>query len=331
MEDFRYRVRHVEGSIPVSVIDAEGALDSYTSEKLQQVFKELFADAKYCVVLNFQGLKYMSSAGIGLIVEQMEVARAHQGDIKLAHIPQKIEKVLDICGATKLLEVCRDEETAVKRFGQETIVARSSDFPREVTCPACQHAARIPSSDLYKCTKCTEVFYVDAKGAATSLKKIEGGEAKTLSRKIEMNIQSDLNFVQSIKTFIRDVIAKDGFQEDHVADVELAVDEALTNVVEHAYQFDDSRFMGVTLVLEDERLVVTVTDFGKVFAPKESATEEVVDDFTKRLRRGRGRLLIKKLMDEVEYETIPGVQNKLVMVKYRKKDPRGGFVPLSND
>jgi len=297
MEDFRYRIRKGNLDAHVAVLDAEGALDSYTSEKLQEALKQLFDAGTYHVVLNLQGLKYMSSAGIGLIVEQMEVARAHNGDIKLAQVSAKIEKVLDICGATKLIQLFKEEDTAVKQFSQRTVVQEAIEFPRDVKCPACGQVSRVSSPDIYKCGKCSEVCYVDPKGTVSALKQMpmEGGEPKAITRKVELNIQSDLSFIQSIKLFLKDLLMKDGFDEEVSSDIELAVDEALTNVVEHAYQFDDSRFFGMTILLQEDRLTVTVTDFGKSHAPRDAATEEVVDDFTKRLRRGRGKLLIKKL------------------------------------
>jgi len=328
MEGFRYRVRQAGTSPGVTVLDAEGALDSYTCETLQLAFKRLFDDGSCRVVMNLQGLQYLSSAGIGLLIEQMEIARSRHGDIKLVHVPPKIEKVLDMCGATKLLEVFKDEDAALQSFTSSPSRLSASPFPREAACPACGHQAQVPSPDVYKCLKCGEVFYLDPEGAVHTLKKAEGEETKSLTRKVELNIQSDLNLMQSVKMFVKDVVVKDGFDEETALDIELAVDEALTNVVEHAYQFDDSRFVGMTLALEEDRVVVTVVDFGKPSAPRETVTEEVVDDFSKRLRRGRGRLLIRKLMDDVEYETMPGVQNKLVMVKYRRRDFRGGFVSV---
>lgn len=328
MDEFRHRLRKAPADASVTVLDIEGSLDSYTSEKLQDALKQLFQAGSTSVVLNLQGLKYMSSAGIGLVVEQMEIARGRQGDLKLANVPAKIGKVLDMCGASKLLEVWPSEDEAVSHFSHRRPGKEAINFPREAQCPACGQSAPVPAPDLYKCALCGEVLDVNHDGAVVELKS-SSGTPPSGTRRTEVTVPSDLSFIHSIKMFVKHVLMKGGLEEDLSNDVELAIDEALTNIVEHGYRFDPTQSIRFSLAVEKDRLMVTIVDQGKSYAPKETVTEEVVDDLSKRLRRGRGQLLIKKLMDEVSYRSEGGT-NTLTLVKYRKKEIRAGFIPLAD-
>ena len=59
-------VRHV--SVTTSIIDIEGDVSASAEEALMQAYKEANTPTTRTIVLNFSGLKYMNSSGIGLLV-----------------------------------------------------------------------------------------------------------------------------------------------------------------------------------------------------------------------------------------------------------------------
>jgi len=86
-----------------------------------------------------------------------------------------------------------------------------------------------------------------------------------------------------------------GLPRDEVEDLVLATDEAMANVVDHAYpdgagSFDLDAVCGLT-----GQIVITVTDFGRWHAPVMSPEQSL---------RGRGLQLMKGLAHDVEIETL---------------------------
>lgn len=85
--------------------------------------------------------------------------------------------------------------------------------------------------------------------------------------------------------------------------IQLAVHEACTNIIDHAYGGRGGRInISMTLQWEPSRLVVELTDSGKQFNPASIPDADLDQPHV----RGYGLYLIKQLMDEVVYTPIPG-------------------------
>ncbi|HVT03824.1 MAG TPA: ATP-binding protein, partial [Thermoanaerobaculia bacterium] len=106
-----------------------------------------------------------------------------------------------------------------------------------------------------------------------------------------------------------------GFDEAESGQLELAVDEACANVIEHAYGHDNSKKVTVRAVVDHEVLRIHVIDTGAGFDPSEVTQDDLKALAEKRKTGGLGMRLIKSLMDEVHYEIEPGKKNELRMVK----------------
>jgi len=97
----------------VSVIDIEGEITSFVEETLNQAHAEAGEGAVKAVVLNFEGLDYMNSGGIGLLVTML--IRANRQGQKLAAFGLN-EHYRQIFGLTRLDEaigIYDDEQQAL--------------------------------------------------------------------------------------------------------------------------------------------------------------------------------------------------------------------------
>lgn len=112
---------------------------------------------------------------------------------------------------------------------------------------------------------------------------------------------------------------KAGFDDDEVFRIELACDEACTNIVQHAYGGED---VGeITLILEQSKNVfmIILKDKGRVFDPDEVPKPKVpsnpnnVDELK---IGGLGIHFMRSIMDEISFSIDGTGHNKLVMVKY---------------
>ena len=112
---------------------------------------------------------------------------------------------------------------------------------------------------------------------------------------------------------------KPDFDEKEVGRLELAVDEACANVIEHAYGHDANKEVIVRAKLDENEFSIDIEDTGKGFDPAMVNQEELEQLISKRRTGGLGMRLMKTLMDEVRYEIEPGKKNALHMSKRLKK------------
>jgi len=99
--------------------------------------------------------------------------------------------------------------------------------------------------------------------------------------------------------------------------VKLAVEEACVNVMTHGYAGREPGPISVTFRSDRERFVVTVTDFAAPFQPESVPEPDLKSGWTEREIGGLGWWLIRKMVDNVEYESRPERGNRLTLVKRR--------------
>lgn len=131
-----------------------------------------------------------------------------------------------------------------------------------------------------------------------------------------LKIPSQTDNLELIRNFINGVAKKVGFDSEESNKIELAVDEACTNVIEHAYQHDESKDIDIAIKIDYHKITIVVTDRGKSFNMKEVELPDMESYLAELRVGGLGIYLMKTLMDEVDYHSKPGVKNEVRMVKY---------------
>jgi serine/threonine-protein kinase RsbW len=122
-----------------------------------------------------------------------------------------------------------------------------------------------------------------------------------------------------IRDFVKSIGTQSGMEDMDVARLELAVDEACANVMEHAYDADSTKEVSIRAIVDDESVQIEVVDSGKGFDPAAVEQLKVEELVSARRTGGLGMRLMKSFMDEVHYEMQPGVKNELKMVKRLNK------------
>ncbi|MFC1554370.1 ATP-binding protein [candidate division KSB1 bacterium] len=140
----------------------------------------------------------------------------------------------------------------------------------------------------------------------------------TKKKKFFLRLDSKSSNLKLIRGFISQVADEAGFDEEDINKIELAVDEACSNVVKHAYPVDRSRTIGVEAVYDEKIFKVIVFDHGKGFDPGKFPQTDMKTYLQKYEVGGLGIHLMKSLMDEVEYNINPGKTNKVILKKFRK-------------
>ncbi len=140
-----------------------------------------------------------------------------------------------------------------------------------------------------------------------------------VGKKFQIKLPIETANLGIIREFVARIAQNMGFSDENIHRIELAVDEASTNVIRHAYQGseDQKKFILVEVTSFPDRLEIDVIDKGKGFDPGKVKTPEM-DAYLKKMKRGGlGLYLIKTLMDEVEYKIKPGIRNQVRMVKFK--------------
>lgn len=122
-----------------------------------------------------------------------------------------------------------------------------------------------------------------------------------------------------IRQAVVDAAQSCGMNDENIARVEMAVGEACTNIIEHAYATEPENLdLEVKIAGFSDRLEVVIQDYSSInFAVDQADTINGLDDWiaTGR-RRGLGIYIIQSFVDKVEHRFVCGQGNELRLVKY---------------
>ncbi len=129
-------------------------------------------------------------------------------------------------------------------------------------------------------------------------------------------IPSSTRYLEDVRQFVVMHAQEADFPEDTVEQFKIAVDEACTNVIEHAYGGQENHQVDITIIVEHDRFTVRIRDEGAPFDQSTYRTPNLMELTKKRQAGGLGVHIIRSLMDRVEYRT-RGQVNEIRMTKYR--------------
>lgn len=131
-----------------------------------------------------------------------------------------------------------------------------------------------------------------------------------------LKIDSKTDQLVAVRDFVSRAAYASGFSDEEVSKIALAVDEACTNVIKHAYQFDPKQRITVTVKEKDDDFEITIMDNGRQFDPRRIKQPDMKEYLSSYRRGGLGVYLMKSLMDKVEYDIEPGKRNQVRLVKH---------------
>jgi anti-anti-sigma factor len=100
----------------ISVMRINGRVDSETAPELDDALAKLLQDNRNKIVLDLQGVDYISSAGLRAIVKAYQAARKSGGDLRLASVSTPVEVVLRTVGMMQMLQMFPTEQEATASF-----------------------------------------------------------------------------------------------------------------------------------------------------------------------------------------------------------------------
>ncbi|WP_010529416.1 anti-sigma B factor RsbW [Lentibacillus jeotgali] len=138
---------------------------------------------------------------------------------------------------------------------------------------------------------------------------------------VEMKVPAQAEYVGVVRLSVSGIANRQGFAYEAIEDLKVAISEAITNVVDHAYYQEDNGEVTIGFGVYDDRLEVMVSDHGDSFDLSEIkegiGPYEGTESVENLSEGGFGLFLIDALMDKVEINNNHGVV--VLMTKYLHK------------
>ncbi len=125
--------------------------------------------------------------------------------------------------------------------------------------------------------------------------------------------------LSEISDFVEKQAVMANFNPKEVYCILTAVDEACSNIIDHAYGGENLGLIEISIEFDDSAIIISILDDGLPFKPNEVPYPDITSPLDSRKERGLGVFIMRKLMDEVEFDFSSSSRNKLVMTKYRPK------------
>ena len=133
-----------------------------------------------------------------------------------------------------------------------------------------------------------------------------------------MTVPGRYESLSEISDFVTAAVREAGWDEDQIFHVQVAVDEACSNIIEHAYGPGHSGQVTVTCCVTGQGdLVITVHDHGRPFDPATVPDPPIGAELEDLPEGGLGLYFMRKLMDQVTFRFDREHGNVLTMVKRR--------------
>ncbi len=140
------------------------------------------------------------------------------------------------------------------------------------------------------------------------------------------DFQACFESLEHIRVFVGQAAQDFGLNDAAVYAVQLAVDEACTNIIEHAYGGECEQQIHCTCEDQSQGLKIVLCDCGEPFDPSSVPEPDFNSKLEDRQIGGLGLYFMHRMMDEVHFEFIPhecngNGCNQLTMIKHKEPQP----------
>ncbi len=133
-----------------------------------------------------------------------------------------------------------------------------------------------------------------------------------------VQFSAKFEFLDEIREFVGAIARTGGFSDKDVYNIQLAADEAASNIIEHAYEGVSNGLLELSCGVQGNIITIILVDHGESFDPSEIPLPDLKADLSERKIGGLGIFLMRKLMDEVHYQANPNKNNVLTMIKRKR-------------
>jgi anti-sigma regulatory factor (Ser/Thr protein kinase) len=134
-----------------------------------------------------------------------------------------------------------------------------------------------------------------------------------------LQFAAKFEYLDEIREFVGTIARRGGFSDKDVYNIQLATDEAASNIIEHAYEGVSDGVLELSCGMLGDTIKIVLIDHGEPFDPGSIPMPDLKADLSERKIGGLGIFLMRKLMDEVHYVSHPETDsNTLTMIKRKR-------------
>ena len=100
----------------IKIVLIEGEMDTNTSPEAESHLNELRASGSLKLLLNFEKLDFISSAGLRVLLATAQTLKSDGGEMRVCNLNPDVKEVFDISGFSTLLQVYETEGLALSGF-----------------------------------------------------------------------------------------------------------------------------------------------------------------------------------------------------------------------
>jgi serine/threonine-protein kinase RsbW len=138
---------------------------------------------------------------------------------------------------------------------------------------------------------------------------------KSKNKFSELRVKSKTENLSAIRDFVSEKALNAGIPTATVENIMLAVDEACTNIIKHAYKSSPEGEIILNINYNEKKFTITIIDYGKSFEPDRVPLPNLQKYYREHKVGGLGMYLMKSLMDDVKYTSVPGEYNQVLLSK----------------
>jgi len=141
---------------------------------------------------------------------------------------------------------------------------------------------------------------------------------------VTVHMPCELGYLRVARQNVRDFSDRAGMAPARIDQLEMAVDEACTNIIEHSYNRSAEVAasaaaphpgLHLTMAHYGDRVEIELKDFGRGFNYGETQTIEPDSYLAGQRQRGLGLYIIRTFVDQAEYRADAALGNRLLLVK----------------
>ncbi len=149
MEGILVNVSYVGEASEVIIIDVEGYIDTTTAPEVARVISEQIAVRKYCLIVNLEGVDYISNAGWDVFISDLKEIRQNNGDLVLVNMTPNVNNIFELMELSLVLKSFLGVEKAInyllkveveekedRSYNQQPVVVNENPGLRAVVSPA---------------------------------------------------------------------------------------------------------------------------------------------------------------------------------------------------
>ena len=96
-----------------TIVSVGGEIDVYTAPKLRDQIGELVTDGRHDLLIDLEGVDFLDSTGLGVLVGGLKKVRAQDGSMELICSQDRLLKIFRITGLAKVFTIHDSEAAAL--------------------------------------------------------------------------------------------------------------------------------------------------------------------------------------------------------------------------